>query len=130
DGTAEHVVAPPELAGALDGDDVLGLLDHADDGGDPARVAADLAALLLRDVAAHLSEPDAGLDLEQRVGEAPDVGRVLGEQVEGDPLGALGADPGQSPELVDQILDRTFVHTVSLAVGPDAAPARAATSRF
>jgi hypothetical protein len=30
DRSAEHVVLPAELSGALDGDDVLGLLDHAD----------------------------------------------------------------------------------------------------
>ena len=43
DGAAEHVVAPAELAGALDGDDVLGLLDDADDRRVAARVAADAA---------------------------------------------------------------------------------------
>src|SRR5690606_34825053 len=32
DGSAEHVVLPAELAGALDGDDVLGLLHHAEHG--------------------------------------------------------------------------------------------------
>jgi hypothetical protein len=30
--------------------------------------------------------------------------------VESQPLGTLRPDPGQSPELVDQILDRPLVH--------------------
>ena len=57
DRAAEHVVAAPELAGALDRDDVLGLLDDADQGGVAARVAADPALLGLGDVAADLAEP-------------------------------------------------------------------------
>ena len=43
DGALQHVVAAPVLAGLLDGDDVAGLLDHAEDGRVPPGVAADLA---------------------------------------------------------------------------------------
>src|SRR6188768_413254 len=52
DCAAEHVVAAPELAGALDRDHVLGLLDHADQRVVTARVAADPTLLLLGDIAA------------------------------------------------------------------------------
>ena len=38
------------------------------------------------------------------------VRRIRREEVERDALGALGTDSGQSPELVDQVLDRAFVH--------------------
>ena len=52
DRAAEHVVAAAELAGALDRDDVLGLLDHAQHGRVAPRVAADAALVVLGDVAA------------------------------------------------------------------------------
>ena len=38
------------------------------------------------------------------------VGGICGEQVDGEPAGALRADSRQAPELVDQVLDRAFVH--------------------
>src|SRR5690606_5406290 len=50
DRAAEHVVAALELADLLDRDDVLGLLDHADHLVAAARVGADAALLLRRDV--------------------------------------------------------------------------------
>src|SRR4051794_5236428 len=45
DRPAQHVVAPPELAGPFDRDHVLGLLDHADQRRVPSLVAADPAQL-------------------------------------------------------------------------------------
>src|SRR5450759_4711934 len=121
DGPAEHVVPAAELPGALDRDDVLGLLDDADRRERPARVAADAAQLLLRDVAAQRAEPHASLDLGECVDEPADVRLVCREHVESDALGALGTDPGQPPELVDQILDRTLVHALTLRPPPDGA---------
>ena len=91
DRAAEHVVAAAELPGALDRDDVLGLLDDADDRQVAARVTADPALLLLGDVAADRAEPDLVLDLGQRRDQPANVDRVGGEQVERDPLGALRA---------------------------------------
>jgi hypothetical protein len=38
---------------------------------------------------------------------------VHGQQVKGDPLGALRTDPGQPPEFVDEVLDNPFVHVRS-----------------
>src|SRR5699024_7066755 len=49
-----------------------------------------------------------------------DVLRVGLQEVEGDPLGTLGTDPGQSAELVDQVLDHTFVHASTLRPTGDA----------
>ncbi|GMA86624.1 hypothetical protein GCM10025868_18740 [Angustibacter aerolatus] len=98
DRAAEHVVAAAELPGLLDRDDVLRLLDDAEHRRVAARVAADAALLVLGDVAARHAEPDARLDLRQGVDQAADVGRVGGEHVEGDALGALRTDPGQPPE--------------------------------
>src|SRR4029453_2750461 len=56
DRAAEDVVPAAELPGALDGDDVLGLLDHAQDVVDAARVAADAALLGLAAVLAGPAE--------------------------------------------------------------------------
>src|SRR5690606_28654596 len=114
DGAAEHVVLPAELAGALDGDDVLGLLDDAQDVVAAARVGADPAALPLGDFAADLAEPDLALHLGERVGQALHVGGVRRQDVERDALGALRPDPGESTELVDEVLHRAFVHPASL----------------
>src|SRR5690349_3793240 len=99
DRPAQHVVAAAELADLLHRGDVLGLLHQADP-----------ALLGLGYVAAGLAEPDLLGYLDQRVREPPDVGVVRGQQVKGDPLGALGTDPGQPPELVDEVLDNPFVH--------------------
>src|SRR5699024_12407294 len=62
DRAAEHVVAALELADLLDRDDVLGLLDHADHLVGAARVGADAAALVGRDVPADLADAHSGLD--------------------------------------------------------------------
>src|SRR5690606_27910035 len=114
DRAAEHVVLPAELAGALDRDDVLGLLDDAQDVVAAAGVQADTAALTLGDVAADLAEANLALDLREDVREPLDV-RGLGRQdVERDPLGALGPDPGESTELVDEVLHSAFVHLDSV----------------
>src|SRR5665648_249080 len=110
DGPAEHVVPAAELPRALDRDDVLRLLDHADGGQRAPRVPADPAVLLLGDVAADAAELDARLHVEEHLGQPLDVLGVFREQVEGDPLGALGTDPGQSPKLVDQVLDLSLIH--------------------
>src|SRR5690554_4308895 len=110
DGAPEDVVAPPELAGALDRHDVLGLLHHTDDLVGAARIPAYPAGLRLGDVEADGAEPHLLLDPAHRARQPVDVGRVRGQQVEGDPLGALRPDAGKAAKLVDQVLDRTFVH--------------------
>ncbi len=112
------MVAAAELPGALDGDDVLGLLDHTDDREVAARVQADPALLGLRDIAADGAEPDLVLDLQQRVRQPADVDRVGLQDVEGDPLRALGPDAGQPAQFVDQVLNHALVH-VAPSLGLD-----------
>src|SRR5690606_34175052 len=109
DRAAQDVVAAPELTGALDGDHVLGLLHHADHRRVATYVPADATQCLLGDVAAGRAEADLRLDLHQGLREAPYVGRFRLEDVEGDPLRALGTDAGQPTQLVDQVLDHAFV---------------------
>src|SRR6478609_3270781 len=65
DRPAEHVVGAAELPRALDGDDVLGLLDDTDGGLVAPGVSADATALGLRDVSADVAEAHLGPDLGQ-----------------------------------------------------------------
>ena len=74
---AEDVVAAAELVRALDRDDVAGLLDDADQRRVAALVLADAAARALGEVEADLAQPDALLDLADRLGERE---RVLGRR--------------------------------------------------
>ena len=50
------------------------------------------------------------LSLRTSDGKSIDVGALGGQQMERDALRALRTDAGQPAELVDQVLDRTFVH--------------------
>ena len=100
----QHVVEPLVLARALDREDVRGLLDHAEHLGVAARVLADGAQrrLALLDVRAARAAVEAALGVEQRARERLDVALRAVEQVEGEALGGLRADPRQPPELPDQ----------------------------
>ena len=97
DRAAEHVVAPAELAGALDRDDVLGLLDDADDVGVAARVAADAALLGLGDVAADRAEPDLVLDPVQRAASRSTSAGSAASRWNAMRCALLGPTPGSRP---------------------------------
>src|SRR5690606_35804165 len=73
DRPAEHVVQPAELPRPLDRDDILRLLDDADEALVAAGVAADRAALLLADVAADLAEPHPLAHLGEQRREATNI---------------------------------------------------------
>ena len=113
----EDVVAALEPR-ALDGDDVAGILDHADDLGIAPVVAADGALLArLRHVEADRAERRALLDGDDGFGQtAGVVGRHL-QNVKGDALGRLGPDAGQATEFVDQGTERAGVHLVGHLAG-------------
>ncbi len=104
------MVTAAELTRPLDRDDVLRLLDDTDHGRVAPWVTADPALFLFGDVAADGTEPHLVLDLDQRVGQPAHVDGIGGQQVERDPLSALGPDTGQPAQLVDEVLDDTFVH--------------------
>src|ERR1700759_1058517 len=101
--TAQHVVAAGELVGAFDGDDVGGLLDHADELRVAALVGADAAARAVGEVEPDLAQTDPLLDLANGVGQgeglpvggAPDVegGPRLGPAADARKLGQLGDEP-------------------------------------
>src|SRR2546430_17421118 len=61
----QDVVAPPELAGALEGEEIIGLLNDAEDLLVRLRAAADAAGILLGTVEADAAVDDAGLELSQ-----------------------------------------------------------------
>src|SRR5262245_7930576 len=117
DGAAEHVVEAAELSRPLDRDHVLGLLNDTDHRRIASWVAANAALLLLCDIPADRAEPDLVFDLGQRVHEPAYIGWIGGQQVERDPLRALGPDPRKSAELVDKVLQDAFVHRVLSPAG-------------
>jgi len=100
------VVDAAELAAALDGEHVEGVLDDADRGGITAGVRADAAELALGDEVAATARPYRAAQLGEGRGEP--LHRLPGrdQAVEGEPLGGLGTDPGQASELRGQPLDR------------------------
>ena len=106
------MIAPAELASALDRHDVLRLFDHADRVIAATWIGAHAAQLVFGDVAAHGAETHLRLDRCNRLGKARDVRAICGEEVERDALGALGPNAGESPQLVDQILHRAVIHRV------------------
>ena len=105
---AEHVVPAFVFAGALDGLDVAGFFDDADQPAVAAGVGAVAAHLVGGDVPADAAEVHAVAHPRQRRLEAVDVLRFHLQQVEGDALRAFRPDAGQSRELIDEILKRSF----------------------
>src|SRR5262249_54451103 len=69
-------------------------------------VGAELAGVGRAEVEAHPAEDDLLLDVDDRLGQELGLLRRLTQQVEGQPLGRLGADARQLAELFDQAGDR------------------------
>jgi hypothetical protein len=90
----------------LQREDVGGLLDHADHGTVAAGVAADLADLLLRPVAAVRTEADTLFGLLQRAGELERLVLRRAQEVERKPVSRARANAGQARQLGDQVVDR------------------------
>lgn len=104
EGAVQHVVQPVILAAALQGQHISGLLDHADEAAVAQGIRADRARLLagIHDVQADRAGGEAAFRLEDRLGKVTDLVLRLAEQVEGEPLGALGSDAGQPAEFPDE----------------------------
>src|SRR5438034_4295820 len=116
--TAEHVVDATELVRALDGEEVGGLLNDADDGAIAPGIGADGAELLLRQGPALAAEADALLDLADRVGKGEGLLVRDAEDVEREALRRARAHPGQARQLRDQIVDERAEHARILPTGP------------
>jgi hypothetical protein len=103
----QYVVAPPKIGGAIDHSDGRGLLYDADEPRIPPGISTDVTGLILCQIAAFFARPDPLGDRGQHRGQPPGLfGRLL-QQMEGEPLRSLPADPRKPGELRDQLLDRT-----------------------
>src|SRR5207344_3666253 len=91
------------------------LLDDADQRLVTARVEADHAELLLREVPALAAEADPCLHLADRVGEGQGFLVRHPQQMEREPLRRARADAGQARQLGDQVLDDGAEHGRSAA---------------
>ena len=99
----EHVVKPFVFARTLDGEQVGGLLDHADEAAVTLRVGADVAQFRIGDVEADAARVQRTFRTQDGLREPPHVlfGQV--EKVKGEPLRALGTDAGQFAEFADEL---------------------------
>src|SRR5262245_49832027 len=101
----QHVVAALELTRALEGEEIVRLLDHAETPGVSRGIPADAAGILLGDVPAARAMHDTGPELGQRHGELVDlVGGAL-EEEEREPLRGLRPDARQSLQRLDEARD-------------------------
>ena len=86
----EHVVAPAEFAGVVDGRHVLGLLDHADQAGVAARVGAAGVMRALKELGIErlimISGDNRGAAeaMARRLGLRPEEGEVMADVLPGD----------------------------------------------
>src|SRR4029450_12256314 len=115
---AQHVVDAPVLVGALDREQVRGLLDDADDRTVAPGVGADRAELFLGEVPALPAEADALLHLADCVGEREGLLLRDAEDVEGEPLRRARAHSREPGELRDQVVYEGREHRPILPTGP------------
>src|SRR5262249_8265491 len=130
----EHVIAPAELAGALEGQEIVGLFHDTEGAALPRRIAADPAGILLGDVEAHRAVEDPRLELRQRLGELSDLVRRSLEKEEGEALRRLRPDAGQLLERFDEPRDglgivRHHAYAITCRGRGSSGPTRACRSR-
>ena len=90
------------VARALDGVDVGGLLDHADEAQIAGGARAIGAGIDVRDVVADGAEAEAGLEVAHGFGEGGSIFVGGAENVEGEALRGLGTDAGQLLQLFNE----------------------------
>jgi len=98
----EDVVDAHVSAGALDAGNAGGLLNDADEALVADGAGAVGAGIDVGDVVADGAEAQAGLELADGVGEGGGVFVAGAQEVEGEALGAFGADAGELLEFVDE----------------------------
>ncbi|HKE26648.1 MAG TPA: hypothetical protein VKB88_30045 [Bryobacteraceae bacterium] len=104
------------MFGLLDGGDVGGLLDHADQALIAGRAAAIAAGIDIGDVVADGAQAQAGLDVTHGGRQGFGVVVAGAQDVEGQPLRAFAAHAGQLLQFLDQSRHRfcEFGHGSSL----------------
>src|SRR5207244_7803418 len=101
----EHVIAATIFARALHREEVVRLLDDAEEAPVARGVRTDAAGVLVGHVEAAPAVDDPVLQGDERLGQLADFGHGALEQKERHPLGRLGADAGQALEGFDQAGD-------------------------
>ena len=105
DPATQHVVSAAVAAGALDRAHVRRLLDHAEQGGIPARIATDGAWVLFGEVAAHPARGHLAADSPERLRQPlRRLGGLL-QQVKREPLRRFPPDAGELGKLRHELLD-------------------------
>ncbi len=105
DDAVEHVVGARVLACVFDGDHVFAVLDDADHGLVAAVAAANLADIVVADIAAGAAVFDVFAQGDEGLAEALGVAFSAFEDMQSKPQGRFLPDPGQPRELVDTIFD-------------------------
>src|SRR5688572_28268216 len=100
------MIMPSKVGGAIHYSNRRRLFYHADHAGIPPRVLANAAGLLLGQVAARFARADSLGDRDECRSEPPGLFRRLLEEMKGEPLRRLPADPRELGEFSDQLLDR------------------------
>jgi hypothetical protein len=100
------VVEPGVLARGLDADDVVRLLDHAEQAPVPLRIAAERAQLAVADVVTDAAEPQLVFDVEQGPGQIFGLIPARAQDMESEALGRFLSDAGQVLELGDEARQR------------------------
>ena len=115
---AQHVVEAAVLGRTLDGEQVDGLLDDADDRAVAARVEADPAHVFLREIAALAAETHPLFHVLDRLRERQSLVLLRAEQVEGEALSRTGADTGKAGQLRDEVVHGRAEHGPIVQVLP------------
>ena len=102
DQSAQHVVAPLKLAGALQGQQIARIGHHAQLAIAALGVAADLAERLSRQMKAAAALAHLAAGRQQGIGKGADLLFGLAQQVQCQTLGGARTDARQPLELVDQ----------------------------
>src|SRR5918999_2892395 len=100
---------------ALEREEIDGLLDDADDRSVTPLVAADPADLVFGQVAALAAETNAFLHVGDRAGERARLVLRRPQEVEREALRGARADPGQTGQLRDEVLDGGREHRLRLS---------------
>ena len=98
----QDVVEALELARSIEGEDVEGLLHHAQPALVTTGVAADRAEGLIADVEADVAEDDLVADGHEGRGQRSRLGIGRAKQVVGQPLGGLRPDAREPGEGLDE----------------------------
>src|SRR5919198_1379954 len=109
EGAEQHMVAPAVLARPLHRQEVVRLLDDAEQARVPRGIGADATRILVGDVEAGVAGDDPVLHREERLRELAHLLDGALEQEERGPLGRLRSDAGQPLQRLDEPRDRCRV---------------------